>query len=283
MGFSYITERAKSVNSLLRTDVDIFTIHSQEEIAPLLKELTTKGYVLIIGDVATCRQAKEMDINNLLLTSGEESIMDALDDCLVWTGAYATSMEQLNLLRQVVNFYPGHVVVLNSEGTVLYQTVNLPYYSLTASQLDELSGDMPASDTRELILQQESQTLYICVRQLTLEGLAGCRAFYLRKIPASYQHQNGGITVRNFRTEPANKDFFRQNSTQDADIIDVARSFCGSNRPVLLTGDVGVGKAEMAEAIHRYSESWQRPFIHIDCAVAKTEDILSWLEARLPG
>ena len=82
VGFSYITERARSVNNLLQTDVDIFTIYSQEEIAPLLKKLTGRGYELIIGDVATCREAKELDINNLLLISGEESIIDCLDRCL---------------------------------------------------------------------------------------------------------------------------------------------------------------------------------------------------------
>lgn len=278
VGFSYITERAKSVNSLLRTDVDIFTIHSQEEIAPLLKKLTSKGYVLIIGDVATCRQAREMDINNLLLTSGEESIMDAFDDCLVWTGAYAASMEQLHLLRQVVHSVPGEVVVLNQEGSVLYQTVNFPYSGLSASQLDELSGDIPASGGRELILQNESETIYISVRPLAPDGFSNCRAFYFRRVCASSKHMNTGISVRNFRTEPANKDFFRQNSTYDSSIIDVARSFCSSNRPVLLTGDIGVGKAEMAEAIHRYSGFWKQPFIHIDCAVAQTDDILSWLQ-----
>lgn len=278
VGFSYITERAKSVNNLLRTDVDIFTIHTQEEIAPLLKELTGKGYVLIIGDVATCREAREMDINNLLLTSGEESIIDAFDDCLAWTGAYAASMEQLQLLRQVVTTGTEQAVVLSGEGEILYQTTSLSRYGLTAAELDELSRDMTVPDERELVVQRESGTIFITARHLNLEGIPGSRVFYIRWSPASHKHQNAGITVRNFRTEPANKDFFRQNSTHDQSIIDVARSFCFSNRPVLLTGDVGVGKAEMAESIHRYSEHWMRPFVHIDCTAAISDDIIAWLE-----
>ena len=36
VGFPYITARARSVNELLCTNVDIFTIHTAEEIAPLL-------------------------------------------------------------------------------------------------------------------------------------------------------------------------------------------------------------------------------------------------------
>lgn len=278
VGFSYITERAKSVNSLLRTDVDIFTIHAQEEIAPLLKELTARGYVLIIGDVATCRQAQEMDINNLLLTSGEESIMDAFDDCLVWTGAYAASMEQLQLLRQVVNTGKEQVVVLSPDGEILYQTASLSRFGLTAAELNEISWNMTAMDARELALPRENGTVFVTARQLDIEGAPDSRVFYLHRSSAAHKHQNAGITVRNFRTEPANKDFFRQNSTHDQSVIEVARSFCNSTRPVLLTGDVGVGKAEMAEAIHRYSAYWMRPFVHIDCTVAEPEDLLAWLE-----
>lgn len=278
VGFSYITERARNVNSLLRTDVDIFTIHSQEEIAPLLKELTSKGYELIIGDVATCREAREMDINNLLLTSGEESIIDAFDNCLAWTNAYAASMEQLFYLRQIVGSHPGQVLLMNAEGEVLYQTSGFSRYGVTAGELDELSRDMAESDERELILQRESGMIYVVARGISAEGTAGRRVFYLNWTSAPNRQHNAGITIRNFRTEPANKDFFRQNSTHDAGIIEVARSFCNSSSPVLLTGDVGVGKAEMAESIHRYSEFWMRPYVHIDCAVAQPEDILRWLE-----
>lgn len=277
VGFSYITERARSVNNLLRTDVDIFTIHTQEEIAPLLKELTAKGYELIIGDVATCREARDMDINNLLLTSGEESIIDAFEDCLVWTGAYDASMEQLHYLRHIVNNNPAQVILMNEEGEAVYQTASLSRYELTMSELDEMSRDM-AQEERDLIIQRDAGTVYVSVRHLRMEDGSDGRVFYLNWKPIAQKQHNAGITVRNFRTEPANKDYFRQHGMHEAGIVDVARSFCDSNEPVLLTGDVGVGKAEMAESIHRYSENWMRPYVHIDCAVARQDTILEWLE-----
>lgn len=43
VGFPYITARARSVNELLCTNVDIFTIHTAEEIAPLLKSWRARG------------------------------------------------------------------------------------------------------------------------------------------------------------------------------------------------------------------------------------------------
>lgn len=278
VGFSYITERARSVNNLLRTDVDIFTIHSQEEIAPLLKELTGKGYELIIGDVATCREASEMDINNLLLTSGEESIIDAFESCLAWTGAYASSMEQLSVLRQIVANSDRQTLLLGDDGEVLFQSEGLERLGVTMAELEELSRSIAVQEQREVMLQQDVGMVYVFVRRLWLEGGDSGRVFFLTSSTATARESNRGITIRNFRTEPANKDFFRQNSAHDPDIIQVARSFCVSNKPVLLTGDVGVGKAEMAESIHHYSERWMRPYIHIDCAQAVGEDVLALLE-----
>lgn len=278
VGFSYITERARSVNNLLRTDVDIFTIHSQEEIAPLLKELTGKGYVLIIGDVATCREAGEMDINNLLLTSGEESIKDAFENCLTWTSAYASSMEQLSFLRQIVSNSSRQTLLLGNDGEVLFQSEGLDCLGVTIAELEDLSRDIAVQEQRELILQQETGLVYVFIRKLWLEAGGDGRVFFLTPLTAAAGQSHRGITVRNFRTEPANKDFFRQNSAHDPSIIQVARSFCVSNKPVLLTGDVGVGKAEMAESIHHYSKYWMRPYIHIDCALAEAEEVLTLLE-----
>lgn len=277
VGFSNITGRARSVNSLLRTDVDIFTVRSQDEIAPLLKKLTAQGYELIIGDVATCRAAGEMDINHLLLTSGEESVMDAFDNCLAWTNAYAASMEKLNTLRIITDNYSGYILLMNNDGEVLFQNAGLSQHALSAAELDEMTRDMGGTDKRELILQRENEMLYVHVKHLLLDGDASGRIFYIDTSSAMEKRPYAGITARNFRTKPANKDFFRQNSIHAAEVIETARSFCLSSEPVLLLGDVGVGKSEMAESIHWYSVHWMRPYLHIDCAVAQQEDIVGCL------
>lgn len=278
VGFSYITERARSVNNLLQTDVDIFTVYNQDEIAPLLKKLTGQGYELIIGDVATCREAKELDINNLLLISGEESIIDAFESAIAWTGAYSNRIEQLHLLQQVVAHGREHVIVLNEKSQVIYESASLSQLGLSLEELDELSRDESLLSGREIILQQENGVAYVMLQQLDPQEGGGNRAFYIRSVPAGEHYVKEGISVRNFRTEPANKDFFRQNSMHDQNIIDVARSFCHSRRPVLLSGDPGVGKAEMAAAIHRYSEHWMCPFILVDCTVVSLPELIRWLD-----
>ena len=48
---------------------------------------------------------------------------------------------------------------------------------------------------------------------------------------------------------------------------------------MLITGDFGVGKSDMALAIHRNSSRWMVPFIQIDCAIAKAQNSTEWLKA----
>lgn len=278
VGFSYITQRARSVNELLQTDVDIFTVRRQEEITPLLKDLTRQGYELIIGDVATCREAEDLDITHLLLTSGEESVIGALENVIVWTTAYSADLERLRTLQQVLAVHPEGLAVLDGENRAVYQTVDLARYGLSPFALAELFPAGSRQEERESVLQREDGTLYLTAKRLSLEPAAGCRVFFFRWLPLEQPQQNAGITVRNFKTRPAMKEFSRQNNTFDADTLHVAQSFCVSAQPVLLTGGPGVGKAELALSIHRYSDRWMRPFVQIDCAAADPAGIFAWLD-----
>ena len=277
VGFPYITARARSVNELLCTNVDIFTIHTAEEIAPLLKKLASEGYELIIGDVATCREAEELDISNLLLTSGEESLANAFDRAVALSEAFRRSTEQARLLQAIMQQAGERVVVLDAGGSIAYQTVELGSYALGVTDLEEFSHEAAAGREREVIVPRDEADLCVRVRQLELAGEPGYRAFYFRRLAAGRQRRNDGISIRNFRASPANKDFMRQNSVHDPNTLQVAHSFCASMQPVLFTGDAGVGRLDMAVSVHRYSERWMYPFIHIDCTRVHFGEMLAWL------
>ena len=178
VGFPYITARARSVNELLCTNVDIFTIHTAEEIAPLLKKLASEGYELIIGDVATCREAEELDISNLLLTSGEESLANAFDRAVALSEAFRRSTEQARLLQAIMQQAGERVVVLDAGGSIAYQTVELGSYALGVTDLEEFSHEAAAGREREVIVPRDEADLCVRVRQLELAGEPGSRAFY---------------------------------------------------------------------------------------------------------
>lgn len=223
------------------------------------------------------REAEELDISNLLLTSGEESLANAFDRAVALSEAFRRSTEQARLLQAIMQQAGERVVVLDAGGSIAYQTVELGSYALGVTDLEEFSHEAAAGREREVIVPRDEADLCVRVRQLELAGEPGYRAFYFRRLAAGRQRRNDGISIRNFRASPANKDFMRQNSVHDPNTLQVAHSFCASMQPVLFTGDAGVGRLDMAVSVHRYSERWMYPFIHIDCTRVHFGEMLAWL------
>lgn len=274
VGFSYITENANNVNTLLQTNVEINTVRSPEEIGPLLTRLTAQGCELVIGDVATCRTAGELGIPSLLLQSGEESVKGALDNAIKLVRTYSEKLEQLELLKQVLARSREQAVVLDSVGNVVYHSVELARFALTVEDLEHMFENAEDAPDQEVLLLRESGTLRINCRHLS----NGLRVFYLRWIQSEYRKQNKGITVFNFKVRPAVNEFSKKNSIYDQNTSNIAQSFCGCQDSVLITGDFGVGKSDMALAIHRNSPRWMLPFIQIDCAAVKAQSSMAWLK-----
>lgn len=161
VGFSYITEDASSVNTLLQTDVEINTVRSLEEISPMLTRLTAQGCELIIGDVSTCRTAEELGIPSLLLQSGEESVRSALENAIKLVRAYSGKLEQLDLLKQALSQGNEHIIVMDSVGNILFHSADLVRFSLSAGDLERLFEDTEDSLDREIVLLREGGTLRI--------------------------------------------------------------------------------------------------------------------------
>ena len=275
VGFSYITEDASSVNTLLQTDVEINTVRSLEEISPMLTRLTAQGCELIIGDVSTCRTAEELGIPSLLLQSGEESVRSALENAIKLVRAYSGKLEQLDLLKQALSQGNEHIIVMDSVGNILFHSADLVRFSLSAGDLERLFEDTEDSLDREIVLLREGGTL-----RISWQGLSqGRKAYYLHWIQSERRQQNNGIYVTNFKVRPVVNEFSKKSSIYDEKTSRIARSFCACQDSVLITGDFGVGKSDMALAIHRNSSRWMVPFIQIDCAIAKAQNSTEWLKA----
>lgn len=272
VGFSYITENASSVNTLLQTDVEINTVRSLEEISPLLTRLTAQGCELIIGDVSTCRIAQELGIPSLLLQSGEESVKSALETAIKLVHSYSGKLEQLELLKQVLSRGREQVVVTDAMGTVLYHGAELARFSLSAEDLEGLYEN--AEDGQEVLLLREGGTLRVFRESLP----QGRWAYYLRWIQSERRQQNKGISVMNFKVRPAVNEFSKKSSIYDEQTSRIAQSYCSCQDSVLITGDFGVGKSDMALAIHRNSARWMLPFLQIDCSIAKIQTAMEWLK-----
>ncbi len=96
-----------------------------------------------------------------------------------------------------------------------------------------------------------------------------------------FSHQNRASTYLDFiqkRTgkkaqPPRDKDLFLSSDEKMLRIQDIIWQIASTDVPVLITGEAGVGKKVIAQAIHDTKSDKQRPFIVVDCTELSTSQI----------
>ncbi|SBW10997.1 putative Proprionate catabolism activator, Fis family [uncultured Eubacteriales bacterium] len=274
IGFPYITKRARSANDLLQTDVRIITIQKQAEIEPLLRELNAQGYGLIIGDVAVYTSAKEMAMNGMLLTSGEESVIDALERAISTMKVVLGWRRQLELANRALDQASG-IAIFDRQGKMVYSNTAYQAMQLSPNELAGYVGNLASLRPCNMLAKRDSAFFQISIRSAGGELGEAYHILYVSLCDCTDTDLPQGVSVRNYKMQAGSiADLFQQSGVYDEETIDVATSFCYSDQPMLIVGDIGVGKADLAASIHRYSSRWDTPFVVVNCRVVDPVDVI---------
>ena len=122
MGFPGITENAHLLCDLLQYKIDIFTIHSQEEVQKTLKELKRQGYRMVLCDMITNTTAKRLGMNAILITSGTESISAAFDQAVKLSTSYASIKAENNFFSDILRNSSHYTLVLRQDGEIFFSS-----------------------------------------------------------------------------------------------------------------------------------------------------------------
>lgn len=124
VGFSNITSGAQSIIDLMDLPLKVYTIHSSEDVARLLLELKAAGYRQIVGDVITVNTANAYGMKGLLIQSGKESILRALDDAQL-INRYLSKNNTISIILNelVMNEHP-NLIILNNQNEVVFEQLN---------------------------------------------------------------------------------------------------------------------------------------------------------------
>ncbi len=213
-----------------------------------------KFNVLVVDDEKNIREglqkALELDGHNVYLAAdgleGWQTIENEEID-LVITDLRMPEMSGEELLRRVVESYPTvQVIILTGHGTIetAVQAMRDGAFDFLTKpvNLDRLSLLVKrALSTRELVLQHRAL-------QEELEK----------------QKQFANVIAK---------------SPQMTAIFDVVHQVAPTKASVLITGESGVGKELIADAIHRLSDRKDKPFVKVHCAALSE----SLLESELFG
>lgn len=126
IGFPAITRNATFLCEVLRYNVDIYTIHDQAEARTILQGLESSGCQMVLCDVVTNSLAQEYGIPALLITSGLESVEDALNTAVQEGLAHRKALELAQFFQDVIRAMPYDTLVSDEAGQDLFLSPSPP-------------------------------------------------------------------------------------------------------------------------------------------------------------
>src|SRR5699024_3182389 len=124
LGYKSITEQASIISQLNEDHIDIKTFNSISEIDTCLLELKEKSVSLIVGDVITTNHAKMMGLNTILITSGRESVYNALIKAVkTYKEIYETKNNNA-IIDKIINHSNEIIVSFNQQSEMKYTNIS---------------------------------------------------------------------------------------------------------------------------------------------------------------
>lgn len=158
VGFPGVTSSAHTLCNLLRLKIPIETVRSSEELPEVLNRLRKMQIGTVICDAVTHRTAKSTGFQALLITSGEQSLQQAIQGALIQGRKFRALRNENTLLRSMLQQSLEQCVVLDANKDVVFASEGRQSDELVAAMRRRISA-IPRN--RELLFyHQEGAILH---------------------------------------------------------------------------------------------------------------------------
>lgn len=262
VGFANISQGAATICSILEYDVKMITIKSREEVREQLEKLKTEGFSVVIGDVVTVQVAKQVGLRGVLITSGKEAVMDAIEEGKRVYDLFSKVNNQFYYLRETFNSIPFPMVLLKQGNEIVEKNLSFErtvqrQEFLGSSRLEKLIKRVLDSEDNQWSEIEGGDTIYevqayLVSKRESIVGLIIHESFPKGKSKA--------VSVEGNPTHiPIIGD-----SEQAKQLRRSIKQYAYLDDNVCLVGEVGTGKHAVAGAIHFERYGQKSPILAID-------------------
>ncbi len=266
VGFPSITEAAYTLSDLLQHEFRIITIQSMDSTAKALRQLKQDGFRMVISDMVTHDTAREMGMEAFLITSGAESLHAAFDQAIILSAGFRRLRQENLFLRTVAQKDNGKTVVLNAGGEVVYSVPVEP----SKEQLDVLRSKLKdVSRGTSLRFYYNDYGRFYNVNVESVES--GKNTYYIfHYTVAQIPIRSGRFGLRTYNRGECEQLFqtsFFSVSGAMGETEAAISSIALVKQPVMILGEAGTGKEQVARALYLRSPISNKPFILVDCTL----------------
>lgn len=264
VGYNSVVSGLDALKRFLPFELEIFGFDQIEQLEETLGHVRQKGINIIVCDTITYQMASREGFDAYLLRSGEDSIRYAFDQVMLLYQSSRSMLEENQLLRRLASVNSESETVVYSQDRKLYYSSLSQQNSLIFSLLEERLPDFETHDRFKIVKHQSGYLYRISAKKVSISSRVYYAYFISRRTPdLQYTHKAirylteadirrdmdssvfGTVNLKNYYSTELNQALFRRN-------------------PVLIFGEVGVGKNHLAEMIYLNSQYTKNPFVFID-------------------
>lgn len=271
VAFPSITKEAQFIVSLLQSNIDIFTIHNEVEGYEILSRLSRENYQMVLCDMITSSLSQRFGLTSILITSGTESIEDAFDRAIQTVADYKQYTLQTDYYKLILEENPNDVFVFNDKLELIYSNRSFPFDTLILDYLKKKAPELEESGAKKYHLEVDGLLLAIngLFRRLNDKEFY---IYYMNslKIPLSLTKHG----IRYINKEDAYDKFYNSFYGITHSSHDLALSieeYAGTSQPIMILGESGTGKDQMARLMYARGPLSCNPMAIIDCARLNTK------------
>ena len=266
VGFPNITRNAHFLCDMLQCSLAIYTIHNEQEAAETLKKLAAENCRTILCDQITNSLARQFGLTALLITSGTESIENALDDAVSMARSQEKYKANLAFYQAVLSEYPYTSIVFRPDGEAIFFS---RVTDISSYLMEQLRQNLP------FVLEDGEKKIY-CEHRGLLHVLHGYRmtigselyvCYYInqRKVPLALTRNGIHYLTKEEASETYYGSFYGITHSA-ASLKDTVEQYSCASQPLMILGEPGTGKHQIARLLYIRSRLATKPMAVIDCA-----------------
>lgn len=253
VGFDFLSIKARYVVDDFNKNIPVFQITSLGDAQNILIKLKYNHYDAVIGDQITSRLANKIGINCILITSGNESVESALQNCLTLLQAKYTETKSSEILSKLLKHRDEHLVTVDKTKKISFMS-NLVTSSPLLPDIKKRIQYVNWNNTTTSIFKNRNQYFQIS-RPLKYE-----QNIYIIKHLDHY-HPNETVSIP--YNNKANIEIFKAylSSILSQQFLNALNIYQHSLGSIFIAGEDGSGKNELIQLISSSSKATFR----IDC------------------
>lgn len=277
VGFTNITHGAATICKLLDLDIETFTITKEFEVQEKLSNLKKLGYEVVIGDVVTVQAARQLGLTGVLITSGREAIVDALEEVRRTYHIFSRLQHDVSLFQSILDCHEQAIGVFNRDEKIVFgnERFNKEFQGMKLENSLEIKKLI-----QEIVITREKQTKTVHINhsfwKITASTKEDAIVLFFEKSLSNQANLQDQDDVNQKTIEIHTSASYTPISGKSESIQHVLKQidhYSNSEEPVWITGEEGNGKELVAHSIYLKRKTMNEPFIVLHCDLLNAEQL----------